>query len=57
MARFMADIATATFKSGNKTFMYEPALKYDSRFLIYEDDQLIYEGEVSGYPYKISGGY
>ena len=47
----------ATFKSGNKTFMYEPALKYDSRFLIYEDDKLIYEGEVSGYPYKISGGY
>jgi hypothetical protein len=47
----------ATFKSGNKTFMYEPGVKYGPRFLIYEDDKLIYEGEVSGYPYKISGGY
>jgi hypothetical protein len=47
----------ATFKSGNKTYKYTPLGKYSPRFSIYEDGKLIYEGDVSDYPYDLSGRY
>jgi hypothetical protein len=47
----------ATFRDGNRSYEYSPPAKEGPKFLIYEDGELIYSGDVSDYPYELFGGF